>query len=251
MILNELILPNSAADGYERWRSDALDIMTGGGALQYRSQHTRFRDLYFVHSNAGLRGGERVLELGAWPAYGFMCFKDSALIVASDSMSWLNDRALTGVDQSPVEWVKACNAIQPNMRSEVIDACDIPYDGFFDLVYSISVLEHIKDDDLALAQMFKALKPGGKMILTTEVNLFVGMPYQEDVFFRVYKFFDAIDKVRAAGFIVSGGGIVGCDNAWAIEMMTPAINNPGVLRQPYKHFVSGGISCVKPEVMNG
>ena len=49
------------------------------------------------------------------------------------------------------------------------DATRLPYlDNSFDLVTSISVVEHISDkgDSLAMKEMWRVLKPGGKLIIT-------------------------------------------------------------------------------------
>jgi SAM-dependent methyltransferase len=44
---------------------------------------------------------------------------------------------------------------------------DAPFpDGHFDLITSLSVLEHIPDDGAAVAKMWQLLKPGGVLILT-------------------------------------------------------------------------------------
>lgn len=49
------------------------------------------------------------------------------------------------------------------------DATQLPYaDNYFDIVTSISVIEHIPDDgdSLAIKEMWRVLKPGGKIIIT-------------------------------------------------------------------------------------
>ena len=44
----------------------------------------------------------------------------------------------------------------------------LPYDNnAFDTVVSFQVIEHIKDDDLYLKEIFRVLKPGGMAIITT------------------------------------------------------------------------------------
>ncbi len=59
--------------------------------------------------------------------------------------------------------------IQGKVNFSVQDATRLPYaDQIFDLVTSISVLEHIPDyeDSLAIEEMWRVLKPGGKLIIT-------------------------------------------------------------------------------------
>lgn len=52
---------------------------------------------------------------------------------------------------------------------EVGDAEHLPYlDGYFDKIICSSSLEHFKDDLKALKEMRRALKPDGKLVLTTD-----------------------------------------------------------------------------------
>ncbi|HEU0234431.1 MAG TPA: methyltransferase domain-containing protein [Gallionella sp.] len=47
-----------------------------------------------------------------------------------------------------------------------MDACHIPFQEEFDLIGAFDVLEHIEEDEAALAQMYQACKPGGGIVLT-------------------------------------------------------------------------------------
>jgi len=52
-----------------------------------------------------------------------------------------------------------------------IDITELPYgDNFFDLVICNHVLEHVEDDALALAELHRVLKKGGKAILQVPVS---------------------------------------------------------------------------------
>ena len=59
--------------------------------------------------------------------------------------------------------------------------------GSYDIVYSTSVIEHVKDDDLFVAQICDLLKPGGVAVLTCDFNddYRPGMPKPE-VDYRLY-----------------------------------------------------------------
>lgn len=49
----------------------------------------------------------------------------------------------------------------------LVDASkDIPFKDFFDIIFCADVLEHIEKDQVALKNIFLALKPGGRLILT-------------------------------------------------------------------------------------
>ncbi|TSC74225.1 MAG: type 11 methyltransferase [Parcubacteria group bacterium Gr01-1014_33] len=46
-------------------------------------------------------------------------------------------------------------------------ATDLPFsDSFFDVVFALDVLEHVKDEDVALHEMRRVLKSGGILVLT-------------------------------------------------------------------------------------
>ena len=47
-----------------------------------------------------------------------------------------------------------------------MDARCIPYEEEFDVVGAFDVLEHIPEDDVVLAQMYRAAKPGSGLLLT-------------------------------------------------------------------------------------
>ena len=70
------------------------------------------------------------------------------------------------------------------------DICDLPYDaGFFDVVVAFDVLEHIKDDERAAAQIHRVLKKGGLFISTVPAfnTLFSAHDVQLDHFRRYNK----------------------------------------------------------------
>lgn len=54
-------------------------------------------------------------------------------------------------------------------RYQVADAQALPFqDHSFDLVLSCECLEHVPNPSKALAEMYRVLRPGGRLILTTE-----------------------------------------------------------------------------------
>jgi SAM-dependent methyltransferase len=47
------------------------------------------------------------------------------------------------------------------------DVCALPFDdGIFDVVLATDIIEHVDDDDLALAEIARVLKPGGRVLIT-------------------------------------------------------------------------------------
>ena len=70
-----------------------------------------------------------------------------------------------GVDSSP-DMVARAAALHhaPNLRFEVRDALDLPYEGQWDVIFSNAVFHWIADHDRLLANVHRALKPGGALI---------------------------------------------------------------------------------------
>ncbi len=62
-----------------------------------------------------------------------------------------------------------------NIETVVGDATDLsmyPGDsGYFDRVFCVSVMEHIPDWRKCLSELFRVLKPGGKLILTMDIKM--------------------------------------------------------------------------------
>src|SRR5688500_4965775 len=52
----------------------------------------------------------------------------------------------------------------PGARLMQMDARSVPFRDEFDVVGAFDVLEHIAEDDLALSELYKALRPGGTLI---------------------------------------------------------------------------------------
>ncbi len=79
-------------------------------------------------------------------------------------------------------------------------------DAQFDKVVSICVLEHIADDDSALREAYRVLKPGGKLLLS--VDALQGIEQPETIAFHkekyaVHRYYTAEilnEKLRHAGF---------------------------------------------------
>jgi SAM-dependent methyltransferase len=66
-------------------------------------------------------------------------------------------------------WYRAMKRGAGNLEIRTLDVTRMPCDdGSFDLITSISVIEHVPDVEKALAEMFRCLKPGGRLMVTTD-----------------------------------------------------------------------------------
>jgi SAM-dependent methyltransferase len=84
-----------------------------------------------------------------------------------------------------------------------MDARNIPFDREFDVIGSFDVLEHIEEDTVVLAEMYRALRPGGGILLTVPQHPWLWS--QADSFahhVRRYRATQLRQKVEKVGFKV-------------------------------------------------
>lgn len=84
------------------------------------------------------------------------------------------------------------------------DICAMPYDeGAFDLVLATDVIEHVDDDAGALREIYRVLRPSGRMIVT--VPAFNSLWGNHDVVAhhkRRYRLNQLCERIKAAGFVI-------------------------------------------------
>ncbi|MDL2246066.1 class I SAM-dependent methyltransferase [Methanobrevibacter sp. OttesenSCG-928-K11] len=79
----------------------------------------------------------------------------------------------SGMEYHPVDISSENSLIE-----EIIDIQDIPYeDNYFDLIYCSNVLEHVPDDNKAMNELYRVLKPGGLALILVPIN---GISYEMD-----------------------------------------------------------------------
>lgn len=99
-------------------------------------------------------------------------------------------------DESLLQIARAGHPGMDNLRFESADLTDLPYAGQFDIVSAARVLQWIPDPALALAQLVRAAKPGGLVVVLDynhTVNPFSPPPPQ-----AFQSFYDAFLNWRAA-----------------------------------------------------
>ena len=91
----------------------------------------------------------------------------------------------------------------PGAQLFQMDACHIPYQNEFDLIGSFDVLEHIEEDETALAQMYQACLPGGGLIVTVPQHRWLWSSVDDYAHHkRRYTRAELRSKVENAGFTV-------------------------------------------------
>jgi SAM-dependent methyltransferase len=131
---------------------------------------------------------------------------------------------LTGVDAFHLGLAYARGRV-PAARFVLADACRLPFREAFDAIGAFDVLEHIRDDGAVLAEMARALRPGGGLLLTVPQHPRLWSPADQQAgHVRRYTRRELIGKVRAAGFdVVAATGFV--------SLLLPAL---ALLRQAQK-----------------
>jgi SAM-dependent methyltransferase len=84
-----------------------------------------------------------------------------------------------------------------------MDCRHIPFDSEFDVICALDVLEHIEEDEAAMAEMFRAVRPGGGVIVSVPQHPWLwsaGDDYAHHK--RRYRRQDLVRKLEAAGFQV-------------------------------------------------
>jgi SAM-dependent methyltransferase len=123
----------------------------------YRTRDVRRRRA-LVSEALGVREGERVLDVGCGPGF----YVEELLEVVGPS------GAVVGVDTSAAMLAVAAKrcARFANVAFHEGDATALPVEeASFDAALCVQVLEYVADPTLALAQMHRALRPGGRVVV--------------------------------------------------------------------------------------
>ncbi|HVE67764.1 MAG TPA: methyltransferase domain-containing protein [Solirubrobacteraceae bacterium] len=124
-------------------------------AMYERRDVVRRRAL--VRAALAAQPGERIVDVGCGPGF-----------YVSELLDAVGDAgAVTGVDPAPAMLELAAARCQgrPNAELHEAGATDLPLpDAAFDAAVSVQVLEYVPDVEAALREIFRVLRPGGRVV---------------------------------------------------------------------------------------
>jgi SAM-dependent methyltransferase len=118
------------------------------------------------YDKLGLKPGDKILDLGCgFGRHAYEAARRGAHVVALDA----GKDEVEGVLGTFAAMVEAGELAEATTKVGVIqgDALHLPFaDGTFDRVICSEVLEHIPNDEAAMAELARVLRPGGTMAIT-------------------------------------------------------------------------------------
>ena len=198
----------------------------------------------------GLLRGERLLDLGAGGGrHAFEAMRRGAKVVAVDvSAADLKDLAaiagamLESGETTIDSWAGVVNG----------DALDLPFpDGSFDRIITSEVLEHIWDDERAIAELVRVLRPGGRLAVTVPTRWPERVSWALDWHYhdtpgghvRIYKQSDLEAKLEHSGLLRRGSHHAHALHSpyWWLKCAYGIDNTDAKLVQAYHQFLCHGI----------
>jgi len=196
----------------------------------------------------GLVRGERLLDLGAGGGrHAFEAMRRGARVTALDySASDLKDVAavagamIAAGEASYDEWAGVANA----------DALDLPFaTNSFDRVIVSEVLEHVWDDERALLEIARVLRPGGRIAATVptrwpeRVSWALNWHYHDTPggHVRIYRQHELEGKLERAGFYLRGSHHAHAFHSpyWWLKCAYGLENTEAALVRRYHAFLCG------------
>ena len=164
------------------------------------------------YDQLGLKTGDKVLDLGCgFGRHAFEAARRGANVVALDA----GRDEVRGVAATFAAMVEAGELKGPTLHTAAVqgDALHLPFpDDAFDRVICSEVLEHIADDEGAMRELTRVLRPGGTMAITVPrfgpelINWALSDEYHNvpGGHIRIYRKSVLQDRLRTAGMRVTG-----------------------------------------------
>lgn len=117
----------------------------------------------------------------------------------------LNELVLTDIDEALVNEMRTKFLTQKNISYETLDIQSnfSKVKSKFNTVFSVNVLEHIKDDEKALKNMYKLLNEKGRVVILVPAKKFAYKKLDKRLgHFRRYEKSELKEKIENAGFKV-------------------------------------------------
>lgn len=154
----------------------------------------------------GVRPGQRVLDLGCGAGrHAFELYRRGADVIAFDQ-----DVAELENVAAMFAAMKAENQVPDGASAQTVsgDALALPFpDEHFDCVIASEIMEHIPEDEKAMREMVRVVKPGGRVVVTVprwwpeKICWALSDEYHqvEGGHVRIYTADELIGKLRDAG----------------------------------------------------
>jgi len=159
----------------------------------------------------GLRRGDRVLDMGCGAGrHAFEMYRRGGDVIAFDQDG---DELARVLDLFGA--MRDAGEVPDGAEADIKqgDALSLPFaDAEFDRVVAAEVLEHIPDDEAAIAELARVLRPGGTMAVTVprwlpeKVCWALSDAYHEveGGHVRIYRGHELVARLEAAGLVYEG-----------------------------------------------
>ena len=150
----DLAASNNGMDPDDHHRLDRLQE----SSFWFRARNRLVEDLvrrYFPTA-------KRVLEIGCGTGYVLQALRTA-----------LPRSRLSGSEVYANGLPYAAHRVGPEVQLFQMDAREIPYSAEFDLICAFDVLEHIEEDEHVLKELYRALRPGGGVLLSVPQHRFL------------------------------------------------------------------------------
>ena len=151
---------------------DAAENTKQYGKVDKLQARARLHQLYsrqstpwfpFVFAQAGVKSGDSVLDIGCGPGWFWAASNE----VAPDGLSVTLCDLSDGMVREATERVEGL-ARDWRVAASVADVTALPFaDASFDAIFCLHMLYHVTDQERAIAELHRVLKPGGRLVVTT------------------------------------------------------------------------------------